>query len=379
MRTTEVSDTSVLQAVGELGPEIADRSSEIETSRTLPLDIVKVLASAGAFKLFVPRTYGGGEVTAADGFAVSEALSYWDGATGWCQMIAMTTGVMAGYLPAEHAATIYAPPDAITGGFAAPVGLGHRVDGGLSVTGRWQWGSGTAHCSAIGGGVRIAGDGACFVFFDRDQVELIDTWRSAGLKGTGSGDYSVHDAFVPERRWVRIGVDPAVEPGPLYRFSFFGLLATGVASVAIGLARRSIDELCSLAVARTPQGSSRSLAERASTQSDVALAEAELRAARALLEEAIGEAWETVVRGGTCTDEQRRAIRLAATHATLASARVVDRMYSAGGGASVFDDSALQRVFRDVHVATQHAITSPRTMELVGRMALGLDTDTSQL
>jgi alkylation response protein AidB-like acyl-CoA dehydrogenase len=369
----------VLTEVDALGPQLRARSAEIEAARTLPVDLVKQLAEIGAFKLFVPARYGGAEVSPLDGIAVTEALAHADGAAGWCQMIAMTTGVLAGYLPAAHAAAIYESPSAITGGFAAPVGRAKAVPQGLMVSGRWQWGSFTAHCTTIGGGVRLEDGSSRFAYFDRDDVELLDTWYVAGLKGTGSTDYQVHDALVPEGRWVEVGASAPVEDGALYRFSFFGLLAIGVAAVALGLARRSIDELVALAGMKTPQGSSRPLSERGATQSDVAIAEAELRAARALVDDVVGAAWGACERGGTPDDEQRRSIRLAATHATQTAATVVDRMYTTGGGAAIFEDSALQRVFRDVHVATQHAITAPRTMELVGRLKLGLDTDTRQL
>ena len=114
-------------------------------------------------------------------------------------------------------------------------------------------------------------------------------------------------------------------------------------------------------------------------QADVASAEAALRSARSFVADAVGEAWTSVLAGDTVSDEQRRVIRLAATHAMSTSAQVVDRMYTAAGGVAVYEDSALQRVLRDVHVATQHAITSPRTFELAGRMRLGLETDTAQL
>lgn len=114
-------------------------------------------------------------------------------------------------------------------------------------------------------------------------------------------------------------------------------------------------------------------------QADVAIAEASLRSARAFVADAVGDAWTTVVDGDTVSDEQRRLIRLAATHAMSTGAQVVDRMYTAAGGVAVYEDSTLQRLLRDVHVATQHAITSPRTYELAGRLRLGLETDTAQL
>jgi alkylation response protein AidB-like acyl-CoA dehydrogenase len=363
-----------------VGVRAGARSTEIEANRTLPRDIVDELVEAELLKLFVPAALGGAEVSPLDGLTVTEELAYHDGSTGWCQMIAMTTGMLGGFLAAEHAQTIFAPPGAIAGGLAAPMGEAQAADdGGLIVNGRWAWGSGTRHCTWIGGGTRLPTGGSAFVFFDPADVELLDTWRVAGLKGTGSTDYAVTDLHVPEGRWVQVGVSAPTADGPLYRFSVFGLLAVGVCSVALGLARRAVDELVELAVVKAPQGSTRPLAERAPVQADVAAAEAAVRSAKCFLEDVVGDAWDAVVAGGVVSDEQRRSIRLATTHATAESARAVDLMYTAGGGAAIYDDSALQRVFRDVHVATQHAMVAPRTRELVGRMRLGLDTHTGQL
>jgi indole-3-acetate monooxygenase len=187
-------------SVIELGGRAGARSAEIERNRTLPVDLVAELAAAGVFRLWVPADLGGAEATVADGLAVIEELAYHDGATGWCVMIAMTTGLLGAFLPEEHARAIYGSPGAVTGGFAAPVGRATPVDGGgLRVSGRWAWGSGTRHCTAIGGGCLLTGDDgrpsprpdglvAPFVFFDPAQVELLDTWHVAGLRGTGSTD-----------------------------------------------------------------------------------------------------------------------------------------------------------------------------------------------
>jgi alkylation response protein AidB-like acyl-CoA dehydrogenase len=103
-----------------------------------------------------------------------------------------------------------------------------------------------------------------------------------------------------------------------------------------------------------------------------------VRAARALVRETVEECW-TAAADGELTGEHKRRLRLAATHATWASAEAVDLMYHAGGGSSIHEASPLQRVFRDVHVATQHGMVAERTYEPLGRMALGLPTDTSTL
>jgi alkylation response protein AidB-like acyl-CoA dehydrogenase len=211
-----------------------------------------------------------------------------------------------------------------------------------------------------------------------DEIEFLDTWHVSGLCGTGSTDFAMHDLLVPERRAAGLGVDGPLER-PLYAFPQFGLLAMGIAAVAMGLARAAIDELVQIAGARTPQGSSRPLAQRPAAQSDVSQAEALLRSARAFYYESIERAWEMAGERMAIDNEQRRDVRLATTHATRASAAAVDLMYHLGGGASVYRESPLQRIFRDVHVATQHMMVSPATLELTGRLFLGLETDTALL
>ena len=378
-----------ISTIEELG-RLADRqATETERLRRLPDELAAGLRSLGFGRGLAPVEVGGGEWTVADNVDAIERLAYFDGATAWCGMIASTTSLIGGHLSESWAETIYGDPDAHTGGFAAPVGRARPTDGGLEVSGRWQWGSGTSHCTWIGGGALIVdadgapaplpdGTVAPFVLLPAEEVTLHDTWHVAGLKGTGSGDYSVDSAHVPTDRWVQIGASPRIDR-PLYRFSFLGALAVGVAAVGLGLARRAVDELVDLAGGKRPQGSSKTLAERSVVQESLANADAGRRAARHLLDHAIADAWELAASDAS-TDEAdsgraRVALRQAATHAMTASAATVDACYTAGGGAAVYDTSPLQRVFRDVHVATQHAMVAPRTMEVVGRAAMGLPTD----
>jgi alkylation response protein AidB-like acyl-CoA dehydrogenase len=209
------------------------------------------------------------------------------------------------------------------------------------------------------------------------DVEFLDTWHVSGLSGTGSTDFAIRDRFVPNKHAAGFGVDGPLER-PLYQFPQFGLLAMGIAAVALGLARAAIEELVDLAGGKKPSGSARPLASRAAAQSEVARAEATLRSARAFYYEAIETAWQEAHEGSLST-ASRRDIRLATTHATHASAEAVDRMFHLGGGTSVYRTSPLQRIFRDVHVATQHMMIGPSTYELTGRLFLGLDTDVAML
>jgi alkylation response protein AidB-like acyl-CoA dehydrogenase len=379
---------TVLERLRPVAVEAGRRSGEIEAARRLPRDLVDALVDTEVFRLWVPEDYGGIQSDVQTLLRAIELASYHDGATGWCVMIGATTALNAGRLPRHHAQTIYGDPRAVTGGFGRPAGEGRVTDdGGLVVTGRWQWGSGVDHCTWIGGGVRIVDDEgqpaalpdggkAPFVYFRRDQVNLLDTWHAAGLGGTGSTDYIVTEAFVPEGRWVSLtGQDPEVD-APLYRFSLLGALAVGVAAVTIGLAARAVDELVALG-GKVPDASSRSLAERATVQADLARADAGVRSSRAFIDDAVGRCWESAV-VGEIEDEDKRLLRLAANNAVERSAAAVDLCYRAGGGTAVFHASPLQRIFRDVHVATQHAMTAPRMLEPLGRMLFGLPTSTAQ-
>ena len=247
-----------------------------------------------------------------------------DGATGWCVMIANTTALAAYHLRPDWAEKIYDDPSGCTGGFGMPSGSAIVVDGGLRVSGTWAWGSGTDHCSWIGGGVGVVdadgqpsatSDGAStpFVFFDRGDVDLLDTWQVAGLKGTASTDYTVSDAFVPDGRWAQfVGGTPYIE-GPATRFSFFGALACGVAAVTIGLAQRAVDELIALGAAK-PSGSRRSLAERGAIQADLATARGNAAQARSYLLHTAAEAWDQASAGRELDDQMRIDLRLGGDH-----------------------------------------------------------------
>ena len=380
----------MLAAARRLGPSIGARSAEIEALGTLPLDLVDEIRPTGAFRLYVPDDLGGPQVTAVESLEVVEEFAYHDGSVGWCVAIASTTSLLASYLPDPHARDLFGDPSAIGGGFVMPRGRAVPADGGVRVSGRWQWGSGTKHCTTIGGGCLVAGpdgrpeprgDGlaAPFVFMDPDDITFIETWDVAGLAGTGSVDFQAADAFVPEGRWVQIGAGGPVRDNAWSRFSFYGLLACGVASAAAGIARRSIDELVELSGAKKPQGSARTLAERAATQAGVAAAEARLAAAWGLMLDAVDDTFRSALAGRPSTVDQKRRIRLAATHATQTAAEVAASMFTTAGGAAVYRTSPIQRCFRDTAVAAQHAMVAPRTMETAGRLRLGLDTDTATL
>jgi len=379
----------VRQSARDLTKELRERAEEIETNRRLPRDLSDRFASAGLYRTCVPEVYGGLELPPAETMEAIEILAQADGASAWCGFIGATSGTVLAMLPEAAAREIFATPETLLSGVFAPRGKAIVVDGGFQVEGQWQWGSGTQNADWILAGCQVIRDGepellrngtprSRMMLVPASEVEFVDTWYVSGLSGTGSTDFAIHDRFVPNHHAVGIGVDGPLDR-PLYAFPQFGLLGMGIAAVALGLARAAIDELVEVAGGKTPSGSARPLAARASAQLDVSRAEAMLRSARAFYYEAIDDAWQSAVEGGGIEVEHRRDIRLATTHATRACADAVDLMYNLAGGTSVYRRSPLQRIFRDVHVATQHMMVGPSTFELTGRLLLGLETDTAML
>lgn len=378
--------TDVKSAVRALAPGIHSRAAEIEQARRLPGDIAGDLARAGVFRMVTPSYLGGLEFTPAEIVETVEIVAAADASAGWCTMIGATTAMNAAYMDRETAATIYSDPDIITGGVFAPMGRATDEGDHYRVTGRWQWGSGSANCTWLCGGCMVyegdelrrlesgAPDNRMMVFPAQD-VELIDTWQVMGLKGTGSGDIAVNDIAVPKPRSVSLVADRPVADGPLYAFPAFGLLALGVSSAALGNARGALDAFKSLATAKKNQGSARTLAERSTIQTEIAQAEASWRAARAYLFDEIGKTWDVATATGEIPMERRAALRMACTFMTRTGADICRTCYDLGGGAALFESSELQRRFRDAHAMTQHIVTAPATWELTGRILMDQPTD----
>lgn len=377
-----------LAQVAKFAPEIRRRADEFERNRRIADDLAQRMAEAGLFRLLVPACYGGGEVHPRLYFDTLTATAQADGAVGWVQMIAVTTGLMAASLPHEWSEILYGNnPGSITTGVTAPLGKAYPDSGGLRVSGRWPFGSGSQVADWICGGCLLMDDAgprtdehgvpqSLLVFFPAADVLIHeDTWETSGLCGTGSHDIEVTDLFVPAGRWAQLGKRPRVD-APLYRFPTFGMLALGVSAVALGIALHAIEAFVALATEKIPTGSRRSLAQRSGVQKDLARAEAAVQSARALTHEAIDEAWQCANAEGRLSTHIKARLRLAASNNAWSAAAAVDLVYHAAGGTAIYTKNPLQRCFRDVHVTTQHLMVAQPTFEVVGKVLLGQDPKT---
>lgn len=371
----------VLDAAEELASIGAEHAARSENERTLAPPVAEALAVSPIPSMLVPATLGGGERPPREMVAALDLIAQGDASSAWCAMVAATSGLVSAYVDPDFAREAFAPPS-VGGGVYAPMGRATLDGPDYILTGRWPFASGCRHATTLMGGAMIAGDGGPEVkamVFSASEAEIHDTWETTGLRATGSHDIEVTDIRVPAGNAASLTSDRPRHEGALYAFPAFGLLALGIAGVAMGIAAGAIDDLVVLASQKKPGGSKRTLAERPRTQESVARAVALVGSARAWVDEAIGKAWDAASESGEIPVVARGKLRLAATHAAHASAEAVDLMFEAGGGTAIYERSPLERRFRDIHTAKAHMMVSPASLELAGRIRLGLETDTSQL
>ncbi|MEP3889725.1 MAG: acyl-CoA dehydrogenase family protein [Hellea sp.] len=373
-----------LSAAQFLATELSARAQEMDTARRLPADLAATMAKAGVFRALTPASLGGMESLPAVFMEMLETLAMANASASWCTMIACTAVLPAAYLAPDVARDIYGDLDMIAGGIFAPMGRAIIEGDDYILTGRWPWGSGSANSQWIGLGAMVAGENETMpeprmLMVRTKDVELLDTWHVAGLRGTGSGDIAVKELRVPKTYSILSRFENPRETSPLYTFPPFGLLGIGVASVALGNAQGALNEFYELASAKKSQGSSRRLSERASVQADYAKALASLKAARAYMVEEIALTWEQAKSEGAQSVERRAALRLACTHMTHIAAKVCRVVYELGGGTVLYENSPIQRRFRDAHAITQHIVTAPASYELFGRVLFEQPTNASMI
>jgi indole-3-acetate monooxygenase len=377
------SAESLESAAEELSPLARELAPMTETNRRLPEELVGKLRTSGLMRAGAPLAVGASEAPPAVTLRSAEALARGDASAGWCVSIAATSSLLAGWLPTAGLADTFADPETVAAGIFTPRGKARHVDGGYRVSGRWAFCSGIMHSDYLFAGCMVAPDGdgeptMRTLGMPTSELEILDTWHTSGLCGTGSHDAVADELFVPDHRSLSL-LDPPTSAAALYRFPIFAFFALSIAAAALGNARGAVDDLTELAAVKVGQGSSRTLAQRSGTWSAVAQAEASLRAARSFYYQAIDAAWEAAQTQEPVSVELRTGLRLAATHAVRTAAGVACSMYDLGGGSAIYADSPLQRRLRDAHTATAHFQVNPTTWELTGRLLLGQPTETVML
>ncbi|QYN35987.1 acyl-CoA dehydrogenase family protein [Pseudonocardia sp. DSM 110487] len=381
MTTTTASP---LAALDQLAPRIEQTRAANATQRRLPDELAREMAEAGLFALLVPRALGGLELDPLSAADVVEAASRIDGSAGWAVMIGTQSAWFAAFLPPPVAERVIGRPAATLAGVLRPGGRAVPVDGGYRVSGRWGFASGCTYADHLYGTCLVEqADGQRelrLVYVPSADATILDTWRSVGLRATGSHDFTVRDVAVGEEWTLPMPVlGDAPHDGPLYRDGYQNLAFVLQAAQALGVARGSLVAFTELAEGTVRWLSGAPLRDRPMVQIAVARAEAKVASARAWLREAVAEVWDTILAGDPPDPRQRIRVRLAITHGISTAVGVADVLQRVAGAAAVPEDHPLQRGFQDLRTAAAHVQAAPSIFEMAGGLLLGADVPPSVL
>jgi indole-3-acetate monooxygenase len=388
----DIDATPLVRAAVALLPEVRRYHEEIEREQRLPPALLEQLHAAGFYRMVLPRALGGLQVDPLTYTRVVEVLAEGAGSVGWNIANNSIGQLVTLGLPDEGVNEIYPHGHATVIAGTAVQGGGQAVpvEGGYRISGHWTFGTGCQEAVWMLGSFQILDDGKprrrpdggslyWRALFPRADVTIVPgSWDVAGLRGTGSFDWTVKDLFLPERRtMVHAGVPVDNQwnrwAGTTYALPSVAWVGPHHSSVITGIARAGIDALIELAADKTPRGRSGLLCENPQVQDDVGRADMMLNAGRVYRSAMMRELWNAVAAGEDSTLEQRARCRLAAVHAADCARGAMDLMYRHGGSTSFKRASRLAECWRDLHVVGQTATVGPEWYPIAGRVLLGMD------
>jgi 3-hydroxy-9,10-secoandrosta-1,3,5(10)-triene-9,17-dione monooxygenase len=369
-----------LDRAAKLVPVLRERARQAEQLRQVPGDTIADLVGSGLLRLGNPDRYGGRGLDIDSLHEVAWELSRGCGSTGWCASLWMVHNWWLGHFPERAQDEFFAtgPDTLFSSGLNPAGGKSEPVSGGLRVSGRWGFSSG---CDASTWAmVAVAGPragGLSWLLLPRSDYEILDTWFVAGMRGTGSKDIVIRDAFIPTHRIVdpdRSGAEDMtgweIHGRLSYRAPLRCLAGWDLAAPLVGIAQGAIDEFTSRAQRASGPGRT---AESVAVQLRLAEAAAEVDAARSLHRSDVREILDRAARGEPFTELDRLRYRRDKAFVTRLCVRAVDRLFEGSGARAILDSEPIQRCHRDVHSASHHAALSWDIIaEQFGRQALGL-------
>ncbi|MBL6952746.1 MAG: hypothetical protein ISR50_08935 [Alphaproteobacteria bacterium] len=376
------------QASGGLSSDLlhtlAAHTGKSDVARQLAGESVEAMRAAGLWRLLVPKRAGGEERDFRDAAQIITTCSRHCSAAGWVLMVSAAHDWIIGGFPEAAQDDVWRDgPDGVTPGSLAPSGAITPVSGGFAITGRWSFNSGAAHGAwFLLGNVDRSGDKPRLyhVVVPRADLTLDDNWQTIGLRGTGSVDATAEDILVPEHRAMDSGLllsgrgEWAGRHGnALYRIPIIPGLAVYLAAATRGIADAAFDAALALITAQTDRYTGKPKLERPGMHMRLAEARGEITCAGRLVDDTL----ELLVRAAGRDDSPalRAQAKFQAAYAVELFRRAVDRLMAASGARSAFDDSALQRAFRDLSMAAKHEMINYDTSaQTYGRTLVGLDT-----
>ncbi|MDG3010453.1 hydroxylase [Rhodococcus sp. D2-41] len=365
----------VLDRIEQFADEIRADGAEGDRLMRLTDRSAKRLREAGAIRMLQPKSHGGLEVHPREFAETAMAIGAMDGATGWVTGIVGVHPWELAFFDEKAQDEVWGEdPDTWMASPYAPMGVARPVDGGYILNGRWSFSSGTDHCrwvmigAAVGDqdGKRLMPPEVLHVLLPRSDYEIDqDSWDVVGLRGTGSKDLIVRDAFIPTYR--TISADSVTDgrawrdagrTETLYKFPFSCIFPLGISSSLIGIAEGALACYINaqkerVAVTGVP------IKNDPYVMYEMGAAAAEINASRVSILETVDRFWDKTEKGQEITFEERAVGRRTQTAAAWRAVSAVDEIFARSGGGAMHLKFPMQRFWRDAHVGLTHAIHVP--------------------
>lgn len=363
--------STIAERLAELGDVFEAQAAEADELGRLPEETAKLLRSTGVVRMLQPRDFGGLETSPVDFFKAVLAIGRRSPSAGW---VASVVGIH----PFEFAQADRrvqeevwgTDPDTWTASPYAPMGRATPVEGGYRFSGRWSFSSGTDHCDwIILGGLTVGEDGKPdgtgekhFILPRSDYEIIADSWQVVGLKGTGSKDIVIEDAFVPSYRVIdpddlesrRAARAAGRADTALYRMPFHVMFGSAIACGTLAIAEGLLREFTEYTRRRVTARGMVAAADPA-TLGVLGAASADIASSTRDFLASIERLWELAQAGGLIPVLVRAEVRRDQVNAVRRAIDAADRVMNLAGGSAMRLDNPLQKFWRDLHIAGGHA------------------------
>lgn len=351
-----------------LVPKLRELAPAQEKARQLTPDVLALLHEAGLLRFLQPKRWGGMELDFVSVFDIPEIIGRGDASTAWnVGNLSIHHWMLALYDPKAQEEVWGDDPDAIiASGIAYPQGRGRKVDGGIVLSGYWNFSSGVDPSTwnmlacIVRDGDKVIDHRMCLL--PRKDYQVIDDWNTLGMCGTGSKSVKVEEVFVPDHRALsmytaRGGSDfpgAKVNPNPLYRIPLGALGSSCLSGAIIGNAQAALDMTVQSVKERSTNYTGMKMRDFQTVQLRVGVAGAKIDMARMSQHADCLEGMQFAAAGiMPSMDDKLRFRRNCALAARLA-VEAVDTLHEMAGANGIYTKYPLERLFRDAHSASAH-------------------------
>jgi 3-hydroxy-9,10-secoandrosta-1,3,5(10)-triene-9,17-dione monooxygenase len=364
----DVGYDEAMRRARELIPFLRAQAQKCEEARRLTPAVMDELNRSGMFRYLQPKAWGGMELPFVAYFDVPEMLARGDASVSWTVAnLASHHRSLALYDPRAQEEIWGANPDAgIASGIAFHQGRGTPAEGGIVLSGEWNFSSGTDHSDwsmlacIVRDGDRVLDYLYCMV--NRADYEVVDDWHVLGMRATSSKTVRCHEVFVPAHRTLSMYValpghswpGLATLRNPHYRVPLSALGGHGIGGCQVGNARAALELTIDLVKARSTSYTGAKMRDFQTVQLRIGTAGAKIDAAALLLRSDVLEAQRVYEDGGVLDQETRLRYKRNAALAAKLCVEAVDTLHEMAGANGIYDSYPLQRIYRDAHAAAGH-------------------------